>query len=115
MVFLNAILDILYCAMFFTLLFFLLRPYYAVFKKTPSNKRILDLTKLGLKPRDIDFIKKVLNNEKYESIAAQHGISVSSVKQRLSSIYKKLGVSCRVTFLVKYSNALIIDGEGSAS
>lgn len=54
--------------------------------------------------RDKEILKEVLDGCKYEEIAINHNLSLSSVKKRLAFLYKKLGVTCQIDFIVKFSN-----------
>ena len=53
--------------------------------------------------RDKKMLEEVLSGCKYEEIAANHNLSLSSVKKRLAFLYKKLGVSCQIDFLIKFA------------
>jgi len=64
----------------------------------------MKLADYQLMTRDYDFIKRVRNNEKYSAIAIDYKISESAIKQRMTTIYKKLGVTDRSEFLVLCSS-----------
>lgn len=53
--------------------------------------------------RDKEMLNEVLSGCKYEEIAINHKLSLSSVKKRLSFLYKKLGVTCQIDFIIKFS------------
>lgn len=53
--------------------------------------------------RDKVMLQEVLSGCKYEEIALNHNLSISSVKKRLAFLYKKLGVTCQIDFLIKFS------------
>lgn len=53
--------------------------------------------------RDRVMLEEVLRGCKYEEIAINHNLSISSVKKRLAFLYKKLGVSCQIDFIIKFS------------
>ncbi len=53
--------------------------------------------------RDKVMLKEVLEGCKYEEIAINHELSLSSVKKRLAFLYKKLGVTCQIDFIIKFS------------
>lgn len=55
--------------------------------------------------RDKIMLKEVLDGCKYEEIAINHKLSLSSVKKRLAVLYKKLGVTCQIDFIIKFSKA----------
>lgn len=54
--------------------------------------------------RDKEMLQEVLNGCKYEEIAINHKLSLSSVKKRLAFLYKVLGVTCQIDFIIKFSN-----------
>lgn len=49
--------------------------------------------------RDIEFLERVLNGEKYSKIASLYNISESSVKAQMIELYHHLGVNSRTEFL----------------
>ncbi|MDR1747749.1 MAG: hypothetical protein LBR47_01670 [Spirochaetaceae bacterium] len=49
-----------------------------------------------------------MRGEKYEAIAASHGIAVSTLKNNLTALYKKAGVGDRTGFLLAYANYSIL-------
>lgn len=53
--------------------------------------------------RDKVMLNEVLSGCKYEEIALNHQLSLSSVKKRLAFLYKKLGVTCQIDFLIKFT------------
>jgi len=53
--------------------------------------------------RDKQMLLEVLSGCKYEEIALNHNLSLSSIKQRLGYLYRKLGVTCQIDFLIKFS------------
>lgn len=53
--------------------------------------------------RDKVMLQEVLSGCKYEEIAINHKLSLSSVKKRLAHLYKILGVTCQIDFIVKFS------------
>lgn len=53
--------------------------------------------------RDKQMLKEVLAGCKYEEIAINHELSLSSVKKRLALLYKKLGVTCQIDFIIKFA------------
>lgn len=111
--FLHSLLYIVILAIIFGLLLFLFTPYLASLMPDPLVKPTIDLRPLKLKPRDIDFLKRVMNNEKYDSVASAYRVSESTVKQRMIALYKKLGVTDRSTFLQLASKSdLIFPAEG---
>lgn len=53
--------------------------------------------------RDKKMLEEVLAGCKYEEIAINHELSLSSVKKRLALLYKKLGVTCQIDFIIKFA------------
>lgn len=58
---------------------------------------------LDFSDRDRVMLNEVLDGHKYEEIAINHNLSVSSIKKRLAFLYKKLGVTCQIDFIIKFS------------
>lgn len=81
-------------------LFFLFRQYFLELLPAGKGMEKIHLADYDLAERDYDFIRRVLKNEKYTSIAADSRMSLSSVKQRMSAIYKKFGVNDRNEFFL---------------
>lgn len=72
------------------------------FEKTKEN--IDDyLSEENFTARDKEMLKEVLAGCKYEEIAINHNLSLSSVKKRLGFLYKKLGVTCQIDFIIKFT------------
>lgn len=55
--------------------------------------------------RDKQMLEEVFAGCKYEEIAINHQLSLSSVKKRLAFLYKKLGVTCQIDFIIKFAPA----------
>ena len=66
----------------------------------PVRKRMKPSGRLHLTPREREIIEAVLAANSNRAIADRLGISEQSVKNRLTSIYKKLGVSSRVEMVL---------------
>ena len=66
----------------------------------PVRKRMRASGRLHLTPRERQIIEAVLAASSNRAIADRLGISEQSVKNRLTSIYKKLGVSNRVEMVL---------------
>jgi len=69
---------------------------------SPHNKH-LDLTQFDLTERDKEWIKLILNNEKYDYIAKLYNLNAGTVKNNCHRIYKILQVSDRQDFITKYA------------
>ncbi len=98
--FLYSIKLILFLCIVFWLLFVIFRRYLVTLLPVWKERPKIFLTDYDLMTRDYDFIKRVRNNEKYSAIAIDYKISESAIKQRMVSIYRKLGVADRSEFLV---------------
>jgi DNA-binding CsgD family transcriptional regulator len=62
--------------------------------------------------RDVEILNKVLTGEKYAAIAAEYGLAESTLKNRLHTLFSKIGVPDRVSFLAGYSqHVLVLDSD----
>lgn len=68
------------------------------------KKAVLCLSADQFSERDVLILRQILRGEKYESIAAEHGIAVSTLKNNLALLYKKLNLTDRTAFLLAYAN-----------
>jgi len=107
-IFVNSLLNISIVAIIFLMFWFLFSSYFAELLPHRADITDIHLGKYDLQKRDYDFIRQILENQKYDAIAMSHRISESAVKQRAGVIYRKLGVSNRTEFLILASNAKII-------
>lgn len=57
----------------------------------------------GFTDRDKVMLREVLSGCKYEEIALNHKLSLSSVKKRLAYLYKKVGVTNQIDFIIKFT------------
>ena len=57
-------------------------------------------------PREREIIDAILNAASNRAIADRLGISEQSVKNRLTALYKKLGVASRVELILVLMNKL---------
>jgi hypothetical protein len=53
--------------------------------------------------QDIAILRKILTGDKYESIAHDSEISVSTLKKRVRVLYRNIGVQDRTDFMARYS------------
>jgi DNA-binding NarL/FixJ family response regulator len=60
------------------------------------NTKTNDFDNHELTPREIDVLKCMVNGLNYREIAEQLNISPNTVRNQISSIYKKLHVTCKV-------------------
>jgi DNA-binding NarL/FixJ family response regulator len=66
----------------------------------PDGMRGLPPHVVKLTPREREIIDAILSAASNRAIAARLGISEQSVKNRLTGLYKKLGVSNRVELVL---------------
>jgi two-component system nitrate/nitrite response regulator NarL len=57
--------------------------------------------KFGLTPRELDVVSAIVNGSSNRTIATQFSISEQTVKNHLSSIFDKMGVSTRLELALK--------------
>lgn len=83
-----------------TILFF-----YSLYLQNPKTDKVLNLNEFkGLTKRDCDWLNAVLHNEKYESIAINHYMTLGSVKNRFKVIFDTLEVGDKTGFLNRYGD-----------
>ncbi|MCR5285586.1 MAG: hypothetical protein K6D95_08300 [Treponema sp.] len=77
-----------------------------------NSKHILDLQKYPeLCKRDAEWLKNLLEGDKYEKVAIDYKMSLGSVKNRFKEIFDILGVGDKKGFLNKYSDFKICYGD----
>jgi hypothetical protein len=69
-----------------------------------EQEKTLLLHKATFSQRDAKMLQSILAGEKYESIATQHGISLSSVKKRVKVLYEHLNQPDRESFTSIYAD-----------
>lgn len=74
-----------------------------IYKEIPKEDLNSYFEELDFSDRDKAMLESVRNGCKYEEIAINHNLSISSVKKRLAFLYKKLGVTCQIDFLIKFA------------
>jgi hypothetical protein len=72
-----------------------------------EQERMLLLHRTRFNRRDIALLRSVLAGEKYESIAQDQGISLSSVKKRVRFLYDHLNLPDRASFMNNYEGYAI--------
>lgn len=82
-----------------------------IFQEMPKEDINDYFSQYDFTERDKVMLQEVLNGCKYEEIAINHKLSLSSVKKRLAFLYKVLGVTCQIDFIIKFSN----QGDASSS
>lgn len=79
--------------------------------EAPKGKS-LDLSYFeDLSDREIIIICKILQNDKYDYIARQLGLSEITVKKAAGNIFKKMDCTDKFDFFGKYSNLSIVKGD----
>ena len=74
-----------------------------------GEEKILRLSSFdGITHRDYEWLKMILNNEKYAAIAVEYHLSEGSIKNRLKVIYDILEVGDKTGFINKYHNYTIL-------
>jgi DNA-binding CsgD family transcriptional regulator len=96
----KSMLNIAFMLLVVALQFVIFRNYLVPLLPVSRKKPQIILADYELMPRDFDFIARVRDNEKYSSIARDYKISESAIKQRMVTVYRKLGVADRSEFLV---------------
>lgn len=102
-VFLRAIIEIFGFSLILGIIVFFSNTYFSNLFETKLDMHKLYLQKYPeLKPRDAIWLTKILNGEKYDSIAAEENLSSGTVKNRLKYIFEILEVGDRRGFLARY-------------
>jgi DNA-binding NarL/FixJ family response regulator len=88
-------------------------------RRLPQKKDeplFLTLDPVRFTAQDVAILKKVLNNEKYQSIASEYGMGISAFKKRVGSLYAKLEVQDRMDFMASYADyTLTLKGTQAVS
>lgn len=104
----SSTLSVFAVALIFGLTYFLFLPdIRRLLKKTTVNTSVLYLSAEQFSERDLRCLKKVQNGEKYESIAKEEDIGLSTLKNKMKLIYKSLNVYDKTTFLSTYAGYTI--------
>ncbi|MDR0636083.1 MAG: LuxR C-terminal-related transcriptional regulator [Treponema sp.] len=80
--------------------------------KSKEQENKLLLPKPMFSPRDVRILQSILNGKKYECIAHEQTISLSSVKKRVRFLYDRLNLRDRASFMNSYEG-YTIELEGS--
>lgn len=67
----------------------------------------------GFTDRDKEMLREVLSGCKYEEIAINHSLSLSSVKKRLAFLYKKVGVTNQIDFIIKFTGKNVQNADST--
>jgi hypothetical protein len=79
-----------------------------------KNEPFLSLDPARFVAQDAAILQKVLNNEKYKSIASEYGMGISAFKKRVGSLYARLEVQDRMDFMASYADYTITLKETQA-
>lgn len=90
----------------YTLVFFITLFFAASFFRflyTTKHARIWDLSQYPeLTKRDKEWLKQILEEKRYEEIAAESGITVGTLKNRMHQIFNVVGIDDRISLLATY-------------
>lgn len=90
-----------YTLVFFVTLFFSVS--FFKFLYTAKHARIWDLSQYPeLTNRDKEWLKQILEERRYEEIAADSGITVGTLKNRMHQIFNIVGIEDRISLLATY-------------
>ncbi len=100
-----------YCLIFFVIIL-MFSKYQIESTHSILGRKILDLRKYvadgTLSDRDVKWLKQILNNEKYSSIAKESAVAEGTMRNKMRAIFKIIGVTDRKQFLTIYTDALVI-------
>ncbi len=99
--------HLLASVLMFFLAYILYLPEFRARKKDFSRK-IVRLPSHEFTPRDVHILKSIQKGEKYEAIAINEGIGVSTLKARVKVLFEFLNVSDKNSFLRIYANQPIV-------
>jgi DNA-binding CsgD family transcriptional regulator len=102
-------LNILCLTLIFALIYLLFLPDIRKLRKqTIVNTNIIYIPSEQFSERDLRCLKKVQDGEKYESIAKDEDIALSTLKNKMKAIYTNLNVLDRTSFLSNYAGYTIL-------
>ncbi len=77
-----------------------------------TSDKILDLSAFpDLTIRDAEWLRLVLKETKYDTIAREYNLTEGTVKNNFMRIFKTLGVQDRIHFMSVYGGCKIVDGS----
>jgi glucan phosphoethanolaminetransferase (alkaline phosphatase superfamily) len=76
-------------------------------KKKQKDSHIAHLSAEQFTLRDVRCLQKVQNGEKYESIAKEENIGLSTLKNRMKLMYESLNVYDKTSFMAAYAGHII--------
>ena len=91
--------------------FFLRMEYRHMKKQKPIQGMILYLPADIFTAADAEILKEILAGSKYEAIAQEKGLSISTLKKHIRKLFQRLQVSDRITFMSKYAKHQIALGN----
>jgi hypothetical protein len=104
-----SILNVIALALIFTLVYFLFLPEIQKFtKKAVVAANLAYLSSEQFSEKDIRYLKRIQDGEKYESIAKDEGIGLSTLKNRMKIIYQSLDVYDKTSFMSTYAGYTIL-------
>ncbi len=77
-------------------------------RKRDFFQKVIRLPSSEFTLRDIHILTSIQKGEKYETIAKNEGIAVSTLKLRIKTLFDFLNVPDKTTFLIDYKNQSII-------
>ncbi len=99
-----SIIHLFSVGLIFSLIFLLIFPVIRKLGKKPTrNSHVVYLPAERFSAKDIRCLKKVQDGEKYESIAKDEDIGLSTLKKKIKTIYQSLDVYDRTSFLSTYA------------
>ena len=78
------------------------------FMHEQHKEMILYLSPEIFTDKDVQILEKILSGEKYDTIARETGLALSTLKKHIQKLFIKLQVSCRTSFMSLYANHRII-------
>lgn len=79
-----------------------------------TSDKVLDLSAFpDLTIRDIEWIKLILKEIKYETIARKYNLSEGTVKNNFARIFKILNVGDRIHFMAVYGGCKVLNGDSN--
>jgi DNA-binding CsgD family transcriptional regulator len=72
-----------------------------------NGPKLLELDPKRFNAHDVTILRKVLAGDKYDSVAKDVDISLSTLKKRIRILFIKIGVQDKTDFLAKYARATI--------
>lgn len=98
----SLIITISYSLVFFVTLFFSVSFFRFLYGM--KHARVWDLSQYPeLTKRDKEWLKQILEEKRYEEIAADSGITVGTLKNRMHQIFNIVGIDDRISLLASYS------------